>query len=94
MTGAAQNPPDNDLISFWTSVTGGPGDTDASMTFSYFVPWLDADISLVLPESSCTNVTSIDDAKVTYTWTPIDTRDSVVTGAVSDLTPNDQNLNR
>jgi LPXTG-site transpeptidase (sortase) family protein len=92
VTGSAQNPPNNDLIANWATVTGTTGAVDASMTFSYFVPWLDADASLVLPEASCTNDTSIDDAKATYTWTPIDTRDSVVTGAMSDLTPTDHTL--
>jgi LPXTG-site transpeptidase (sortase) family protein len=77
VTGAAQNPPDNDLVVRWSSVTGGAGANDASTTFSFFVP---RDLASppggrVIDATTGNSVSSCNDASVSGTWTPIDPRD-------------------
>jgi LPXTG-site transpeptidase (sortase) family protein len=75
-TPGAQNPPDNDMVLEWASVTGGAGPTDASATFSFFVPRDDADGARVIDPATGTAVSSCNQAQTAGSWTPVDTRDS------------------
>lgn len=89
--GSAQNPPNNDLIVRWASVTGTAGANDASITFSYFIPLNDANSAAVIYADSGDDVPSIDDAAASGSWDPLDPGDPV-TPAVSDVTSNDHTL--
>ena len=57
------------------SVTGGSG-VDASITFEFFVPRLDASASRVLAWDTADDKLSYNQAYTYADWTPIDTRDS------------------
>jgi large repetitive protein len=76
VAGAARNPPDNDLILRWASITGGAGAGDAAATFSFIVPRDDADGGRVLDPATGAAATSCNQAEASGTWTPIDSRDS------------------
>ncbi len=90
-TPGAQNPPNNELRITCTSVTGGTGSNDASVTFSFFVPYEDANSSLIISETTGNDTTSVNDAAAEGTWDPIDTRD-LPTPVSSDITSNDHTL--
>jgi LPXTG-site transpeptidase (sortase) family protein len=74
--GAAQNPPLNDLIVYWASITGGAGTADAAATFSFFVPRDDANGARVIDPADGVAVSSCNNALASGSWVPIDTRDS------------------
>ena len=73
--GAAQNPPNNDLVVRWSAVTGGAGANDAAVTFSFFVPRNNASGLSVIDPAFGTAVSSCNNARVSGSWTPIDVRD-------------------
>jgi LPXTG-site transpeptidase (sortase) family protein len=75
-TPGAQNPPANDLSLEWASITGGAGPTDATATFSFFVPRDDADGARVIDPATGTAVSSCNQAQTAGSWTPLDTRDA------------------
>ncbi len=83
VSGAAQNPPNNDLVVNCSSLLAGPGG-DLTVTFSFFVPELDADGSPVLDpaEGGCVAVTN--QAGVEFDWDPVDDDDPVVSGFEPD----------
>ncbi|MGB7539548.1 MAG: isopeptide-forming domain-containing fimbrial protein [Anaerolineales bacterium] len=82
LAGAARNPPDNDLILRWASITGGAGTTDAAAAFSFIVPRDDADGARVINPASGVAVSSCNNALGSGSWIPIDTRDSTQTVTV------------
>jgi LPXTG-site transpeptidase (sortase) family protein len=82
LAGGAQNPPDNDLVVHWPSVTGGAGASDATATFSFFVPRDDAAGARVLDPSTGAAVTSCNNAQTSGSWTPADPRDAVQTVSI------------
>jgi len=84
--GAPANPPDNDLIVRFPSVTGGAGTNDASVTFDFFVPDLDADASRVILQTTGDDTVSVDDARLTGNWSPIDPSDPPTTLTIIDET--------
>lgn len=76
IVGAAANPPDNVLQVNFPSVTGGSGGSDASITFEYFVPRLDADGNPVINAVSGDDLISENTASALGDWVPIDGRDT------------------
>ncbi|MFN2298655.1 MAG: hypothetical protein ACK2UB_07395, partial [Anaerolineales bacterium] len=76
VAGAAQYPPDNDLILYWGSVTGGSGAADVEAQFSFFVPLEDAGGSRVIDAADGAAVSSCNQALLTGEWTPVDARDA------------------
>ena len=91
LAGSAQNPPDNNLVVQWASVTGTAGSADATIRFRYFVPLNDANGIPVIPASTGDDVPSIDDAQARGDWDPIDPLDPLTT-AISNVTANDHTL--
>lgn len=87
-TASPQNPPDNLLELTWTSLTGTTSATDASATFNYFVPELDADLDSIIDPTLGGCVTIPNDISATANWQPIDPRDTL-SPLSSDATPND-----
>jgi hypothetical protein len=88
---APQNPPNNIAQVVWPSVTGTAGASDASFTLNFYVPLNNANGTPVINANTGDATTSVNDAKASGTWPPVDTRD---TGAVltSDITLNDHTL--
>jgi LPXTG-site transpeptidase (sortase) family protein len=80
--GAARNPPDNDLVVYWASITGGAGAADAAAAFSFFIPLADADGGRVINPLTGAEAYSCNQAYATGTWTPIDARDAAQAVAV------------
>ena len=72
--GAAANPPNNRLVVNFPSVTSVTG--PATVTFSFFVPRLDANGSPVIPPLSGDDATSANRAGAVGDWTPFDARDA------------------
>lgn len=83
--------PGGTLARRFASVTGGPGASNARVTFSFYAPLEDLNGTAVIDPVTGDDVTAIDDASASATWTPIDTRDPVVT-ITSDATNNDHTL--
>lgn len=75
IVGAAANPPDNVLQVNFLSITGGPGSSDATIVFEFFVPELDANGQPVLDPSSGDDRVSENDASALGDWDPADPRD-------------------
>ncbi|HSB90301.1 MAG TPA: hypothetical protein VLD63_09800, partial [Anaerolineales bacterium] len=69
--GAAANPPNNRLVVNFPSVTGS-----ASVTFSFFVPLVDANGVPVVPASSGDDSLSANRAGAVGDWDPLDPRDA------------------
>ncbi|MBN1438978.1 MAG: sortase [Anaerolineales bacterium] len=80
--GAAQNPPDNDLIVHWGAITGGAGAADAEAAFSFFVPLENADGIRVINPLTGAAVSSCNEALAEGDWTPVDARDGPQTVTV------------
>jgi len=76
---APANPPNNELTRRFASVTGGPGNNDAVIEFSFFVPYADADGNPVLVPGSGGDVLIHNQADLEGSWTPVDGRDPVST---------------
>ncbi|HXF86438.1 MAG TPA: isopeptide-forming domain-containing fimbrial protein [Anaerolineales bacterium] len=75
LTGAAQNPPNNDLVIRWPSITGAAG-ADISITVDFFVPRLNATSSPIIDPTSGDDTTSGNIAWAETDWTPLDSRDA------------------
>lgn len=75
----------------FASVTGTASDVDASMTFRFYVPRVDAGGTAILNPTTGNPTSAIDDASTRGTWDPIDGRDPPTT-IVSDSTANDHTL--
>lgn len=90
-TPGAQLSPNNDLIVRWASVTGGPGDTDAVVEFTFYAPLNDADGNPVLNPITGDDVLSLNDSRAEGNWTPLDSRD---TGGLvtSNMPPSDYTI--
>ncbi len=73
--GSPQNAPNNELVVNFPSVTGTAGVNDASITIEFFVPELDADGNPVVSPTSGDDVFSLNDARLTGNWFPIDPSD-------------------
>jgi LPXTG-site transpeptidase (sortase) family protein len=83
LTDQPYNPPDNLLSIHWVN-PGFPvvnGDTDAWLSFDFYVPESDANGDPVVPVNGGDG-SSCNDMRVTYTWQPLDGRDAVVTDTV------------
>jgi len=83
--------PDSTLTQRFASVTGSAGSNDAEMVFEYYIPFRDLSGGFVVPPVSGDDQPSIDDARASGLWTPIDPRDTPAT-VTSDLTTNDHTL--
>jgi large repetitive protein len=93
LTDQPYNPPDNALTVHWVHPGGLAvvnGDTDAWLAFDFYVPERDANGDPVVPETGADG-SSCNDMRVTYTWQPVDGRDSLVTDTV-DSSPCDAEL--
>ncbi|NTU78639.1 MAG: hypothetical protein HGA45_04415 [Chloroflexales bacterium] len=85
-----QPPPNNELAIGCPSITGGGGDNDVTLTFTYWVPRLDADGAPVLdPITGALRVLG-NDAAVSGDWQPLDPRDSLFPITISPDGPEDQ----
>ncbi len=78
--------PDNELRLHWVHPTDPTiavvnGDSDASLTFEFFVPYQDASGNEVVPPAGADG-NSCNDMRVSYTWQPTDQRDALVTDTV------------
>ncbi|MEM8535736.1 MAG: hypothetical protein AAGF95_33225, partial [Chloroflexota bacterium] len=73
---AAANPPDNDLIVNFPSVTGTIAENDVVVIFEFYIPHLDADGTNVLDATTGDDVLSENEANAVGDWTPIDNRDT------------------
>lgn len=62
----------------------GVDDTDISVSFEFHVPENDADGNPIIPPTSGSSTTTQNSASATYTWQPLDPRDSQVTTTVED----------
>ncbi len=82
LPGGARNPPDNDLVLRWASITGGAGAADASAAFSFIVPRDDAGGTRVIDPANGTAVSSCNNALASGLWTPLDARDAPQTVTV------------
>lgn len=69
------NAPNNRLVVTLPSVLGTTGTNDASVTFTYFVPFRDANSQQVINSVSGDDVTSLNNASALGDWTPTDTGD-------------------
>ncbi|MBP3959943.1 isopeptide-forming domain-containing fimbrial protein [Gemmata sp. G18] len=83
--------PGGTLTRRFASVTGTAATVDAQMTFSYYVPRIDAPLSPIIDPSTGDDTTAVDDASASATWAPIDPRDPTTT-VTSDITANDHTL--
>ncbi|PKO21473.1 MAG: hypothetical protein CVU38_14565 [Chloroflexi bacterium HGW-Chloroflexi-1] len=75
--------PGGTLTCTFASVTGGAGDTDATVTFEYYIPLRDANSASVINPVSGDDVTSCNDASALGDWDPLDPRDSGATDNAS-----------
>ena len=79
--------PGGTLLETLASVTGTTGVDDATVTFSFYVPYFDANSSPTVPASGQPQ-TATDTASAEGDWVPLDTRDAArhVVSASNDLT--------
>ena len=70
------NAPNNQLIVTIPTVAGTAATNDASVTFTYFVPFRDANGQTVIAPSSGDDATSPNHAAALGDWDPIDSRDA------------------
>ncbi len=75
----------NLLVVSIPSVTGGPGDSDVSITYSFFIPRANAGGAPILPEATGIMATSENRVKAVGDWTPVDGRD---TGTIGNAVAN------
>lgn len=73
--GVPSNPPNNQVIVRFASVTGGTGANDATYTVQFFVPQFDANAAPVINPTTGDDVISTNQAQALGDWTPLDTRD-------------------
>ncbi len=73
--GMPSNPPANQVVVRFASVTGGAGSNDATFTVQFFVPQFDADNAFVIDPTSGDDVISLNQAQALGDWTPLDSRD-------------------
>lgn len=73
-SGVASNPPNNELLVRFASLTGGSG-ADATIVVEYFVPEFDANGVRVIDAATGDDAVSENQARVDANWTPLDTRD-------------------
>jgi uncharacterized repeat protein (TIGR01451 family) len=78
--GVAHNPPDNELVVHFASVTGGPGKNDVEVVWEYMVPVRDANGNRVLDPNTGGSVRGQNEANAIGDWIPPDTRDSAAPG--------------
>jgi fimbrial isopeptide formation D2 family protein/uncharacterized repeat protein (TIGR01451 family) len=83
--------PGGTLTRQFASVTGTASTVDAQMTFSFYVPRVDAPLSPIIDPTTGDDVTATDDASTSGTWDPLDPRDAT-RPVSSDVTPNDHTL--
>jgi large repetitive protein len=85
-TSGPQLPPNNELVIGCPSITGGGGSADVSLTFSYWVPRLDANGVPVLDPATGAARALQNSATVSGNWQPLDPRDSLFPISVSSPT--------
>jgi uncharacterized repeat protein (TIGR01451 family)/fimbrial isopeptide formation D2 family protein len=69
------------------SVTGGPGSTDATVTFDFYVPRVDANDNAILNPQTGDSTAITNDATVTGQWLPLDPRDQGPGGTPITINP-------
>jgi large repetitive protein len=90
-TSTPANNPNNQLSYRFGSITGATSSNDAQIEFEFYVNDINANLTAVIPPSTGSTTTSVNDALGSLNWTPIDTRDSAQT-FTSDSTLNDHTL--
>ncbi|MCP4592986.1 MAG: DUF11 domain-containing protein, partial [bacterium] len=85
--GAPANPPNNELTVNFAAVTGGPGQSDVVVVFSYFIHQYDADGAPVNDPGSGDDASAEDNASILGDWNPIDVRDQPAPADNVDLDP-------
>ena len=70
------------------SVTGGPGSTDATVTFDFYVPRVDASGNQIINPQTGTSTAISNNASVTGEWLPLDPRDQGPGGTPISVTLN------
>jgi uncharacterized repeat protein (TIGR01451 family)/fimbrial isopeptide formation D2 family protein len=85
--GAPANPPNNDLVVRFPSVTGSTGSSDATVTFEYYVPEFDANGVRIINANTGDDVISQNNGRAEADWTPIDTRDPAAHPVVDQAGP-------
>ncbi|MCP3880977.1 MAG: isopeptide-forming domain-containing fimbrial protein [Sulfitobacter sp.] len=85
--GAPANPPNNELTVNFATVTGGPGQNDVVVTFSFFAHQYDADGAPVNDPATGNDASAANQASALGDWTPIDARDLPVAADNVDLDP-------
>lgn len=83
--------PGGTLTRRFTSVTGTAGTNDAEVLFTYYVPRVTSANAVIINAISGDDATSVDDARASGQWDPIDPRDAVTT-VTSDATVSDHTL--
>ncbi|MGD8732119.1 MAG: hypothetical protein PVH92_09575, partial [Anaerolineales bacterium] len=73
---AAANPPNNVLQVNFSSVGGGAGSADATITFEYFIPEFDANGQPLIDPNNGDDRVSENSASALGDWVPIDARDA------------------
>ncbi|MFV9507596.1 MAG: beta strand repeat-containing protein, partial [Oscillochloridaceae bacterium umkhey_bin13] len=80
--GVPNNPPTNQLAVGYPNILGGTGTSDASASLSFFASRLDANGNPVLNPSTGLAVVTENNLHASYSWTPIDPRDAIVTATI------------
>ncbi|MGB7343551.1 MAG: isopeptide-forming domain-containing fimbrial protein [Pirellulaceae bacterium] len=70
------NVPNNDLTINIPSITGTTASVDASITFSYFIPFRDADSAIIIDPASGDDVVVDNNIALLGDWTPTDPGDT------------------
>ena len=78
--------PGGTLFRQWSTITGGTSASDASVSYSFHVPLLDAVGTPVIDAATGDDVATINDSSLVVTYTPVDTRDSATTTTVNPNT--------
>ena len=68
--------PGGTLTRRFASVTGTSATADATMTFSFYIPRLNAGATAVINAATGAPATSVNEAQAAGNWTPVDTRDT------------------
>ncbi len=69
------NSPNNQLVVTIPSITGTTSGVDATVVFSFFVPFRDAGANIIISPVTGNDVISQNNTRLEADWTPIDTRD-------------------
>jgi large repetitive protein len=69
------NAPNNELVVRFPTLTGTAATEDATVVFTYFVPFRNANSTQIIDPNSGNDATALNNARFEGDWNPIDTRD-------------------